>query len=126
MPNSFQNISAQLLKEAATKTNGLVGDSTRTATVLVQAVVHVGMQNLAAGANGMLMKKGIMAAVEVVSDHTLEQSSPVNMRDASAQVASVSAQDTEIGELIATVMDKVGKDGVITVEDSKSMSFEAE
>jgi chaperonin GroEL len=99
---------------------------TTTATILAQAMVHEGMRNLAAGANAMLMKKGIMAAVEAVSDHILEQSAPVNTRATIAQVASVSAQDAEIGDLIAMVMDKVGKDGVITVEDSNSMSFETE
>jgi chaperonin GroEL len=126
LPNSFENMGAQLLKEAATKTNDVAGDGTTTATVLAQAMVHEGMRNLAAGANAMLMKKGIMAALEAVSDHILEQSTPVNTREAIAQVASISAQDDEIGELIATVMDKVGKDGVITVEDSNSMNFEVE
>jgi chaperonin GroEL len=126
LPNSFENMGAQLLKEAATKTNDVAGDGTTTATVLAQAMVHEGMRNLAAGANAMLMKKGIIAALEAVSDHILEQSTPVNTREAIAQVASISAQDDEIGELIATVMDKVGKDGVITVEDSNSMNFEVE
>lgn len=124
--NSFQNIGAQLLKEAATKTNDIAGDGTTTATVLVQAMVHEGMKNLAAGANAMLLKKGIMAAFEAVSDHILEQSVSVNTRDAIAQVASVSAQDAEIGELIAGVMDKVGKDGIITVEASNGLNFEIE
>jgi chaperonin GroEL len=122
--NPFQNMGAQLLKEAAAQTSKLAGDGATTATVLAQAMVHEGMKNLAAGANAMLLKKGIRAALEVVSDHILEQSIPVNTRDAIAQVASISAQDPEIGELIAAVMDRVGKHGVITVEDSNSMNFE--
>jgi len=126
LSNSFQNMGAQLLKEAASKTNDIAGDGTTTATILAQALVHEGMKNLAAGANPMLLKKGIMAALENVSDHILEQSIPVNTREAIAQVASVSAQDIEIGELIATVMHKIGNDGVITVEDSNSMNLEVE
>lgn len=126
LPNSFQNMGAQLLKEAASRTNDIAGDGTTTATILAQAMVHEGMRNLAAGANAMLLKKGILAAVECVSDHILEQATPVNTSATIAQVASVSAQDKEIGELIATIMDKVGKDGVITVEDSNSMDFETE
>jgi chaperonin GroEL len=126
LPNPFQDMGAQLLKEAATKTNDLTGDGTTTATVLAQAMVHEGMKNLAAGANAMLLKKGIMLALEAVSDHIIEQSIPVDTRDSIAQVAGIAAQDKEIGELIATVMDKVGKDGVITVENSNSMDFEIE
>jgi len=126
LPNPFQNMGAQLLKEAASKTNDIAGDGTTTATVLAQAMVHEGMKNLAAGANAMLLKKGIIAAVEAVSDHILEQATPINTRAAIAQVASISAQDQEIGELIATIMDKVGQDGVITVEDSNSMDFAIE
>ncbi len=126
LPNSFQNMGAQLLKEAASKTNDIAGDGTTTATVLAQAMVHEGMKNLAAGANAMFLKKGIIAALEAVSDHILEQSIPVNTRDEIAQVASISAQDEKIGELIASVMDKVGKDGVITVEDSNGLNFEIE
>ena len=126
LPDAFQNMGAQLVKEAASRTNDIAGDGTTTATILAQAMVHDGMRNLAAGANAMLLKKGIMAAVEAVSDHILEQSTPVNTRTTIAQVASVSAQDAEIGELIATIIDKTGKDGVITVEDSNSMGFETE
>jgi chaperonin GroEL len=126
LPNSFQNMGAQLLKEAATKTGEIAGDGTTTATVLAQAMVHEGMKNLAAGANAMFLKKGIMAAFEAVSDYIAEQSIPVNTRDAISQVASASAQDAEIGELIASLMDKVGKDGVITVEDSHTLTFETE
>lgn len=124
LPNLFEDMGAQLVKEAASRTNEIAGDGTSTATILAQAMVHEGLKNLAAGANPMLMKKGIMAALEAVTDHIIEQSIPVNTHDAIAQVAAVSAQDEEIGELIATAMDKVGKDGVITVEDSNSMNLE--
>lgn len=126
LSNSFQNMGAQLLKEAASKTNDIAGDGTTTATILAQAMVHEGMKNLAAGANAMLLKRGIMAALENVSDHILEQSIPVDTREAIAQVASVSAQDKDIGELIASAMDQVGKDGVITVEDSNGMTTDVE
>jgi chaperonin GroEL len=126
LPSPLQNMGAQLVKEAATRTNDIAGDGTTTATVLAQAMVHEGMKNLAAGANPMLIKKGIMAALTAVSDHILEQSIAVNTREAVAQVASVSAQDAEIGDLIATVIDKVGRDGVITVEDSNTMKFEVD
>lgn len=126
LPNSFQNMGAQLLKEAASKTNDLAGDGTTTSIVLAQAMVHEGMKNLAAGANAMMLKKGILAAVEAVSDHIVEQSIPVESREAIAQVATVSAQDTEIGELIADVIDKVGKDGIITVETGNTMNLEVD
>ena len=122
----FENMGAQLLKEAATKTNDIAGDGTTTATVLAQAIVHEGLKNVAAGANPMLLKRGIMAAAEAVSDHILEQSMAINTRDEIASVATVSAQDTEIGQLIADVMSKVGKDGVITVENSQGLAFETE
>lgn len=126
LSNSFQNMGAQLLKEAASKTNDIAGDGTTTATILAQAMVHEGMKNLAAGANAMMLKKGIMAAVENVTDHIVEQSIAVKKNKAIAQVASVSAQDNDIGELIASAMQKVGNDGVITVEDSNSMIMEVE
>lgn len=126
LPDSFENMGAQLVKEAASKTNDIAGDGTTTATILAQAMVHAGMRNLAAGANPMLLKKGIMAATEVVSDHIMEQAVPVNTREAIAQVASISAQDTKIGNLIADVIDKVGRDGVVTVEESKGLEFETE
>lgn len=126
LPNSFWNMGAQLLKEAASQTNDLAGDGTTTSIVLAQAMVHEGMKNLAAGANAMMLKKGILAAVHAVSEHLVEQSISVNSRDAIAQVATVSAQDTEIGELIADVFDKVGKDGIITVETGNTMNLEVE
>ena len=126
LPDSFQNMGAQLLKEAASQTNDLAGDGTTTSIVLAQAMVHEGMKNLAAGANAMMLKKGILAAVQAVSEQIVEQSISVNSRDAIAQVATVSAQDTKIGELIADMMDKVGKDGIITVETGNTMNLEVE
>lgn len=126
LADSFENMGAQLVKEAASRTNDIAGDGTTTATILAQAMVHAGMRNLGSGANPMLMKQGIMAAVEVVSDHIMEQAVPVNTREAIAQVAGISAQDTAIGNLIADVMDKVGRDGVVTVEESQGLQFETE
>ncbi len=126
LEDPFENMGAQLLKEAATKTNDIAGDGTTTATVLAQAIVHDGMRNVTSGANPMLLKRGILAAAERVADFILEQSTPIETRDEIAQVASVSAQDDEIGNLIADVMDKVGKDGVVTVEESRGLEFETE
>jgi chaperonin GroEL len=122
----FANMGAQLLKEAATKTNDAAGDGTTTATVLAQAIVHEGLRNIAAGANAMLLKQGIDKASEAVVNHVLELATSVESRNAIAQVASISAADEEIGSLIADVMEKVGKDGVITIEESKGFEFETE
>src|SRR5687768_7660364 len=121
-----ENIGAQLLKEAATKTNDIAGDGTTTAAVLAPAIVKEGLKNVAAGANPMLLKKGIMAAAEVIGKNILVQATPIETKDEIAQVASVSAQDNDIGNLIAEVMDKVGKDGVVTVEESRGLEFETE
>ena len=122
----FANMGAQLLKEAATKTNDVAGDGTTTATVLAQAIVNEGLRNVAAGANSMLLKQGIDLASAAVIARIQELATEVNGRDEIAQVASVSSQDKNIGELIADVMDKVGKDGVITVEESRGLEFETE
>jgi len=122
----FANMGAQLLKEAATKTNDAAGDGTTTATVLAQAIVHEGLRNIAAGANAMLLKQGIDRAADAVVAHVLDLATPVETRTEIAQVASISAADPEIGELIAEVMEKVGKDGVITIEESKGFEFETE
>jgi chaperonin GroEL len=122
----FANMGAQLLKEAATKTNDAAGDGTTTATVLAQAIVHEGMRNIAAGANAMLLKQGIDKASEAVVAHVLELATSVETRTEISQVAAISAADEEIGELIAEVMEKVGKDGVITIEESKGFEFETE
>src|SRR5512138_1583707 len=126
LQDAYQNMGAQLLKEAATKTNDIAGDGTTTATVLAQAIVNEGLKNVAAGANPMLLKRGIMAAAEAVAKNIKEQATPISTKDEIANVASVSAQDTEIGNLIAEVMDKVGKDGVVTVEESRGLEFETE
>jgi len=114
------------LKEAATKTNDIAGDGTTTSTVLAHAMVTNGLKNLAAGSNPMLLKRGIEAAAKAVSEAISKQAIDVTTKEEIASVASISAQDTEIGELIAEVMDKVGKDGVITVEESKALEFETE
>ena len=126
LDDPFENMGAQLLKEAATKREDVAGDGTTTATVLAQAIVTEGLKNVASGANPMQMKLGIDKAAEKVSQALRDAAQPVKGHDEIAQVATVSAGDSEIGDLIAGVMDKVGKDGVITVEESKTMAFETE
>jgi chaperonin GroEL len=117
---------AQLLKEAATKTNDIAGDGTTTATVLAQNIVNEGLKNVVAGANPMLLKRGIEAGTEALSNRIREMAVSIDSMEEIASVAAISAQDPEIGQLIAQVMDKVGKDGVITVEESQSLQFETE
>ena len=126
LEDAFENMGAQLLKEAATKTNDIAGDGTTTSTVLAHSIVTDGMRNLSAGFNPMLLKWGIEASTKAVADKITEQAIEVTTKDEIANVASISAQDRAIGELIADVMDKVGKDGVITVEESKGLEFETE
>lgn len=126
LEDPYENMGAQLLKEAATKTNDIAGDGTTTATVLAQAIVNEGLRNVTSGANPMLLKRGIMAAAEVVSKNIREQATPIETKEEIAMVASTSAQDAEIGNLIAEVMDKVGKDGVVTVEESRGLADETE
>src|SRR6476661_7641794 len=126
LSDPFENMGAQLLKEAASKTNDIAGDGTTTATVLAQAIVNEGMRNVAAGANAMLLKRGLDKAVEAVVNEIKAMATPVNGKEDIAHVATISAADREIGELIAEVMDKVGKDGVITVEESRGLRFETE
>jgi chaperonin GroEL len=126
LEDPFENMGAQLLKEAATKTNDIAGDGTTTSTVLAHAIVLEGMKNLAAGANPMLLKHGIEAATKAVAEKINEQAIELSTKEDIANVASISAQDRIIGNLIAEVMDKVGKDGVITVEESKGLQFETE
>jgi chaperonin GroEL len=126
LEDNFANMGAQLLKEAATKTNDVAGDGTTTATVLAQAIVHEGMRNVAAGANAMLLKQGIDLATDAIVARIGELATEVKGKEEIAQVASISAADKEIGSLIAEVMEKVGKDGVITVEESKGLQFETE
>jgi chaperonin GroEL len=122
----FQNMGAQLVKEVASKTNDIAGDGTTTATVLAQALINAGLQNVAAGANPIQLKKGIELAVEAVVAAIKEQSVPIGDREKIAQVAAISAADPEIGEIVADAMEKVGKDGVITVEESKGLETELE
>jgi chaperonin GroEL len=126
LEDPFENMGAQLMKEAATKTNDIAGDGTTTSTVLAHAIVTEGMKNLAAGFNPMLLKRGIEAATRAVAEKIRQQAIEVTTKEEIANVASISAQDRTIGELIADVMDKVGKDGVITVEESKGLEFETE
>jgi chaperonin GroEL len=122
----FENMGAQLLKEAATKTNDVAGDGTTTATVLAQAIVTEGLRNLAAGANPMLLKTGIDKGTQAVVDYIRSIAIPVEDKKEIAQVATISAADDQIGNLIADVMEHVGKDGVITVEESRGINFETE
>ncbi|MDR9459867.1 MAG: chaperonin GroEL [Dehalococcoidia bacterium] len=122
----FENIGAQLIKEVATKTNDVAGDGTTTATVLAQAMLHNGMKNVAAGANPMALKKGIEKATAVILENLRKMSTPVTTKEQVSQVASISAADENIGNLIAEVMEKVGKDGVVTVEEGKGIEFETE
>ena len=126
LEDPFENMGAQLLKEAATKTNDVAGDGTTTATVLAQAIVSEGLKNLAAGANPMQLKYGIDKGTEAIVEYIRRQAVPVQTKKDIAQIASISAADEQIGELIAEVMDKVGKDGVITVEESRGINFEVE
>src|SRR5574337_572594 len=122
----YENTGAQLLAQAATKTNDIAGDGTTTSTVLAQAIVNEGLKMVAAGANPMLIKHGIESATEAAVEAIRKQSQKIDTKEEIAQVAANSAADEEIGKLIAEVMDKVGKDGVITVEESKSLQFETE
>jgi len=126
LPDPFQNMGAQLVKEAATKTNDKCGDGTTTATVLAQAIVNEGFKNIAAGADAMALKRGIEKGVSALVDELKKMAIPVTTKEQVAQTATISAVDAEIGNLIAEVMDKVGKDGVITVEESKGLRFETE
>ncbi|WP_327681218.1 chaperonin GroEL [Streptomyces sp. NBC_00467] len=122
----YENLGAQLVKEVATKTNDIAGDGTTTATVLAQALVREGLRNVAAGASPAALKKGIDAAVKAVSEELLATARPIDDKADIAAVAALSAQDQQVGELIAEAMDKVGKDGVITVEESNTFGLELE
>ncbi len=126
LQNPFENMGAQLAKEVATKTNDIAGDGTTTATVLAQAIVREGLRNVAAGANPMGIRRGIEEGVRRVIENIREQAQPVSGKEQIAQVASISAADPEIGNMIAEVMEKVGKDGVITVEESRGLRYETE
>src|SRR5437660_5278085 len=122
----FENMGAQLVKEVASKTNDIAGDGTTTATVLAQALISAGLQNVAAGANPIQLKKGIEKGVEAIVEAIKAQSISITEREKIAQVASISAADPTIGETVANAMEKVGKDGVITVEESKGLETELE
>jgi chaperonin GroEL len=121
LEDQVENMGAQLVKEVATKTNDVAGDGTTTATLLAQSIIREGFKNVTAGANPMILKKGIAGAVDAAVDYLKSTAKSVDDKESIAQVASVSANDTEIGELIAEAMEKVGKDGVITVEESKTL-----
>ena len=124
LPDEFENMGAQLVKEAATKTNDVAGDGTTTATVLAQAMINEGMKNLAAGANPIILRKGLKKATECAVKAISKMSSPVKGKDHVQRIAAISAGDDEVGTLVADAMEKVSKDGVITVEESKTMKTE--
>ena len=124
LPDEFENMGAQLVKEAATKTNDVAGDGTTTATVLAQAMINEGMKNLAAGANPIILRKGMKKATECAVKAISKMSSPVKGKDHVQRIAAISAGDDEVGTLVADAMEKVSKDGVITVEESKTMKTE--
>jgi len=126
LPDPFENMGAQLVKEAATKTNDKCGDGTTTATVLAQAIITEGFKNIAAGTTPVALKRGIEKGVEAIVEELKKMATPVTTKEQVAQVATISAADAEIGNLIAEVMEKVGKDGVITVEESKGLKYETE
>lgn len=126
LEDPWENLGCQLVKEVAIKTNDVAGDGTTTATVLAQAMIKEGLKNVAAGANPMIMRKGIEKAVKAAIDEIQTISKPVESKEAISQVAAISASDTEIGELIADAMEKVGRDGVITVEESNSVGTSLE
>ena len=126
LPESFENMGAQLIKEAASKTNDVAGDGTTTATVLAQVIVREGMRNVAAGADPMALKRGIDKAVRAIVQELAGLSTPVQGRDQMAQVAAISANDAEVGEMLADVLDKVGASGVVTIEEGKGIESETE
>ena len=126
LKDPYENMGAQLCREVASKTNDVAGDGTTTATVLAQAIMLEGMKNVAAGANPIFLKKGVDRAVQAITDEIKKKAIPVESKESIAHVASIAANDEEIGGLIADAMDKVGKDGVITVEESKSLTTTVE
>jgi chaperonin GroEL len=126
LEDKIENIGAEMVKEVASKTNDAAGDGTTTATLLAQAMIKAGIKNVAAGANPMGVRIGIQKAVETVAKSIKDQAKPVSSKEERAQVATISAQDREVGKMIADVMDKVGKDGVITVEESQTFGLEEE
>ncbi len=121
LEDGFENMGAQLIKEVASKTNDVAGDGTTTATVLAQAMVHEGMKNLAAGANPIILRKGMKKATEAAVNAIKDMSKNIEGKEQIARVAAISAGDDEVGEMVADAMEKVSKDGVITIEESKTM-----
>ena len=121
LADAFENMGAQLVKEVATKTNDVAGDGTTTATVLAQAMVNAGMKNLAAGANPIILRKGMKKATDAAVESISKMSQKVNGKEHIARVAAISAGDEEVGQLVADAMEKVSRDGVITIEESKTM-----
>ena len=124
LEDPFENMGAQLVREVSVKTNDVAGDGTTTATLLAQALIHEGMKNVAAGANPMVVKKGIQMATDKAVEHLAQISKQIETQHQIAQVATISSGDEVVGNLIADAMEKVGKDGVITVEESKTMKTE--
>lgn len=124
LEDSFENMGAQLVKEVATKTNDVAGDGTTTATVLAQAMINEGMKNLAAGANPIILRKGMKKATECAVEAIAKMSSEITGKEQIAKTAAISAGDEAVGELVADAMEKVSKDGVITIEESKTMKTE--
>ncbi|MCI9360364.1 MAG: chaperonin GroEL [Hungatella sp.] len=124
LEDAFENMGAQLVKEVATKTNDVAGDGTTTATVLAQAMINEGMKNLAAGANPIVLRKGMKKATDVAVEAIASMSQPINGKEQIARVAAISASSDEVGEMVADAMEKVSKDGVITIEESKTMKTE--
>ena len=124
LEDAFENMGAQIVKEVSTKTNDVAGDGTTTAVILAQAMIDEGLKNVAAGANPVILKKGISGAAQVAAQELKNISKPVENKNDICQVASISAGDENIGELISEAMEKVGKDGVITIEESKTMKTE--
>ena len=126
LEDAFENMGAQLIREVASKTNDVAGDGTTTATVLAQAMVHEGMKNLAAGANPIVLRKGMQKATDAVVEAIKDASQKVKGKEQIAKVAAVSSSSEEVGEMVADAMEKVSKDGVITIEKSKTMQTELE
>ncbi|MFC1875524.1 chaperonin GroEL, partial [Chloroflexota bacterium] len=126
LPDPFENMGVQLVKEAATKTNDACGDGTTTSTILASTIINEGFKNIAAGAEPLSLKRGIEKATDAILDELERVSTPVKGKDQIVQVATITAKDTEIGNLIADVVEKVGKDGVITIEESKGTKYETE
>ena len=124
LEDGFENMGAQIIKEVASKTNDVAGDGTTTANVLAQAMVHEGMKNLAAGANPIILRKGMKKATDVAVEAIKNMSQAINGKAQIANVAAISASDEQVGQLVADAMEKVSKDGVITVEESKTMHTE--